>query len=246
MRLRRSFGGLIVMLLAVAACGDGGSDGGDDDNAADDRAAAAAAIAAFEDTVRDRGFKPSADDDDDDDDLEFESTDCQRFEETLNQAGDKLPGETASKESDDFEKGEFDPRGGVAEMVQGNVGFVEDEGKLAETLDLLRDDRLGPCIEEAFRITVEKQAKQDNVPFTMGALDTSTRELRDIGEEAVGIDLKGSFSVLGFKVPFGFDLAFARDGRTAAMAMVTAIGDDDPREDAGELVELLLDEADAA
>jgi hypothetical protein len=116
--LRASLVGFVSAALLVAGCGDdddGESGDGDSEvSTADDQEVADEAIAAFEGVLHDEGFAVVADDDNEDDDLEFESDECREFDDAFPGDGE-LPRETASAESDDFERGELAPTsdGGV-------------------------------------------------------------------------------------------------------------------------------------
>src|SRR5918995_4851895 len=160
--LRATFVALVSAALLLVGCGD--DDSGV--STANDQAAADGAIAAVEQSLRDDGF--SAASDEDDDDLVFESQECREFDEAFPDEDQDLPGETASAESDDFERGELGPAGGVVETIQASAGFVEEPGDLDPILDLLNDERWGPCMEEAFRIRTEATAAEDEATVEFG------------------------------------------------------------------------------
>ena len=230
---------LLTGALALAACDDGGSDAEADQEAAD------AAIAAFEAELEDRGFEAAPDDDDDDSDLEFESEECQEFAEAFPGEDEELPGETASAESGDFERGELDLQGGIQESAQGGVGLIEDEDQAEEFLELLGDDRLGGCLAEAVEAAFAAQAAEEGGPeLAVGEVEVDERDL-DVGDDAVGLVITTSVDAQGLTLPVAFEFAFARAGRTAAFTGLFVVGADQVEEDAAELVGLLLEEAGA-
>jgi len=93
--------------LLLAGCGDDGSGS----STANDLETVDEAIAAVEQSLRDDGFSVAADAGND---LVFESKECREFDEAL--PGDpNFPGETASAQSGEFERGEIVPAGGVYE-----------------------------------------------------------------------------------------------------------------------------------
>src|SRR4029453_14549491 len=174
--LREGFVALVSAVLLLVGCGD--DDSGEP--TANDQAAADEALAAVEQSLRDDGFSAAADQDDDDD-LVFESQECREFDEALPGEDQDLAGETASAESDDFERGELASAGGVLETVQAFTGFVEEPDDLDPVLELLNDGRLGQCLEEAFRIGTEAAAAEDQATVEFGGF-----EVEQLGSEGLG------------------------------------------------------------
>ena len=232
----RLVGSLLVVAVVAAGCG-GDDDGGD---AEADQAAVDRAIAAFEDSLEADGFEPS-DPDTESDSLEFESEECQEFSEAFPSDDEKLPGETAGAESDEFERGELSPDGGVQEQVEAKVAFVEDGAALEDLLALYRDDRLGPCLEEALSAAFEEQQAEIG-PVTIADVELEELEAPDVGDDAVALRVTATLGAAGFEFPFATDVAVAISDRLAAQVALTAIGGD-AEADAGDLLSALFDEA---
>jgi len=233
---RRFLPVLTALLLLAAACGDDGPSAAEDQDAAD------AAIAALEERLEEEGFEPTADDDDeDDDDLEFESEECKEFAEAFPEDDEDLPGETASADSRDFERGEVDLEGGVQETVQASVGFVEGEDDLDVVFELLNDDRLPECLTEAFTGFLEQAAAEDGGEFDFSDFEAEAVDPTGLGDEAGRIALNGGIEVQGFQFAFSFEIEMVRVGRTAAMVMYGAFGAPDAAIDEEQRVALLED-----
>jgi hypothetical protein len=234
--------------LLIAGCGDdddggvsGNRDSDDEVSTADDQEVADEAIATFEGVLRDEGFAVATDDDDDDD-LEFESDECREFEDAF-PGDDELPGETASAESDDFERGEVAPTAdGVLESVSGTVEFVEDPGEVDPLIELLDTDRASRCLEEAFRIGLESAAREDEQSLE---LDVEVERLgsQRLGDTGVGFEATGEFETSGITFPFSLAIEVVRDDRAVVSVAVAGFGTDEPNVDRVSLLRVMLDAA---
>ena len=234
MLTRRVLPTILAVLLLAAACG-----GDDGPSAAEDQDAADEAIAALEERLEDDGFEPVADDDDDDDDIEFESEECREFAEAFPEDDEDLPGETASADSRDYERGEVDLEGGVEETVQASVGFVEEEDDLDVVFELLNDARLPECLNEAFTGFLEESAAEDGGEFEFSDFEAERVDPSGLGDDAGRIALRGGIDVQGFQFGFTFDIEMVRVGRTAAMVMYGAFGAPEADVDGDQRVALL-------
>jgi hypothetical protein len=233
--------GTLLVLVSAASllvgCGD------DDSGAstADDQDVADEAIAAAEQSLRDDGFSAAADEDEDDD-LVFESQECQEFDEAF--PGDEnqdLPGETASAETGDFERGELAADAGVQETVGALVGFVEKGDDLDPVLQLLNDERLGTCLEEAFRIGIEAASTDNDTPVALGDVQIEQLGSEGLGDTGGGVQLTGQFTVPGFALPFSFAFQFVQVDRALVGVFTTGVGPDEPTADRAALLEVLVD-----
>jgi hypothetical protein len=228
---------IVAVMLGASAIACGGDGGGGVDAEADQEAAEAA-IAAFEAELAERDFEPQTDDDDDDSDVEFQTEECEQYDEAFGEDED-LPDETASAESGDFERGELDLEGGTQELASGSVGFTEDSEALEEYFDLLADDLFGQCVVEA----IESEFAADaDAQTSVGQFDVDTDDL-GVGDESISLQLGTTIEAEGFTLPVAFEFALARSDRTAAFVFLGAVGADEINEDAAELLTLLFDEA---
>jgi hypothetical protein len=235
--LRERFVALVSAALLLVGCGD--DDSGV--STANDQAAADEAIAAVEQSLRDDGFS-AASDQDEDDDLVFESQECREFDEAfLGDEDQDLPGETASAESDDFERGELAPAGGVLETVQAFAGFVEEPDDLDAVLELLNDERFGRCLEEAFRIGTEEAAAEDQATVEFGGFEVEKLGSEDLGDAGGGFQLTGEFTASGFTVPVSLAVQVVRVDRALVAIVTTAVGPDEPTADRAALLQVLVD-----
>jgi hypothetical protein len=232
--LRGSVVGLVSAALLVGGCGD--DDGGG--SAANDQQTVDAAIAALEQSLRDDGFSVTAEEDQDDD-LVFESQECREFDQAF--PGDQnIPGETASAESDDFER-ELGSGGGVQELVQAFAGFVEEPGDLDLVVELFTDERFGPCLEEAFRVGIEAAAAEDQAPAELGDVAIEQLGSEGLGDTGGGVQLTGQVTTSGFAVPFSFAFQFVRADRALVGIFTSGVGPDEPSIDRAALLEVLVD-----
>jgi hypothetical protein len=234
--LRESFVALVSAALLVVGCGDDNSSA----STANDQAAADEAIAALEQSLRDDGFS-AASDQDEDDDLAFESQECREFDKALpGGEGQDLAGKTASAESDDFERGEVAPAGGVLETVQAFTASVEEPDDLDPVLELLNDQRLGRCVEEAFRIATEAAAAEDQATVEFGGF-----EVEQVGSEGLGagggVQLTGQFTASGFTFPVAFAFQLVRVDRALVGVVTSGVGPDEPTADRAGLLQVLVD-----
>ena len=233
MLTRRFLPLLTVLLLLAASCGDDGPSAAEDQDAADE------VIAALEERLEEEGFERAADDDDDDDDLQFESEECKEFAEAFPEEDEDLPGETASADSRDFERGEVGLEGGVQETVQASVGFVEEEDDLDPVFELLNDDRLPDCLNEALTGFLEQSAAEEGGQFEFSGFEAERVTPSGLGDDAGRIALEGGITVQGFQFAFIFDIEMVRVGRTAAMVMYGAFGGPDAEIDEEQRVAVL-------
>jgi hypothetical protein len=235
--LRATFVALVSAALLLVGCGD--DDSGV--STANDQAAADEAIAAVEQLLRDDGFS-AASDQDEDDDLVFESQECREFDEAFPvDENQDLPGETASAESDEFERGELAPAGGVEETVQAFAGFVGEPDELDPVLELLNDERWGPCIEEAFRIGTEAAAAEDEATLEFGGFEVEQVGSEGLGDAGGGIQLTGQVTASGFTLPVSLALQVVRVDRALVGIVTTAVGPDEPTADRAALLQVLVD-----
>ena len=229
---------VLVVAGLLAACG-----GGDDVDPEADRAAAEQAMESLEERLRDDGFESAPEDDDDDSDLEFESEECEEFAEAFPKDDEELPGETASEEAE-FERGELDADGGTQESVSAGVGLVEEEGELEDRFALYGDERLAGCLEEAMRTEFENQATDSSdeggAAVEVNDLKVEEQEL-EVGDETASFTVDATLETAGFEFPFHIEFAIARQGRSAAMLVLSTIGDDEGDLDSADLLTLLLD-----
>jgi hypothetical protein len=233
--LRATFVALVSAALLLVGCGD--DDSGV--STANDQAAADEAIAAVEQSLRDDGFS-AASDQDEDDDLVFESQECREFDEAL--PGDEdLPGETASAESDELERGELAPAGGVLETVQAFAGFVEQPDDLDPVLELLNDERFGRCLEEAFRIATEAAAADDEATVEFGGFEVEQLGSEGLGDAGGGLQLTGQFTASGFTVPVSLAFQLVRVDRALVGVVTSGVGPDEPTADRAALLQVLVD-----
>src|SRR5918994_5376910 len=92
---------VVSTALLLAGCGED-----DKVSTAGDQEAADGAIAAVEQSLRAEGFSASPDDGGQDDDLAIESEEGRMFRDVIPGGDDRIvPGETASAQSDLFERG---------------------------------------------------------------------------------------------------------------------------------------------
>jgi hypothetical protein len=228
---------LVVLLppaMLVAGCGD------DDSGAstASDQEVADGAIAAVEQSLRADGFTPASDGDEDG--LTFESEECRDFDQAFPGDGGDVPGETASAEIEDFERGE-PAAGGVQETVQAFAGFVEERDDLDPIFQLLNDERLGRCLEEAFRIGVEKAAAEDQATVAVGDVEIEPLGSEEFGDRGGGIELTGEITASGFAVPFSLAFQGVQVDRALVGIFTSGVGSGEPIADRAGLLEILVD-----
>ncbi len=236
MRTRRLAAPFVAALLLLAACGD---DGESVDPEAD-QDAADAAVEEMVEELEDDGFVAEEDDDDDDDsDIEFDSEECQDFDDALDDGS--FDDASGNAETGQLAAGTIENDGSGGETtVEGKAALVADEGDVDEVFELFGDDRLGDCLVEAFETSFAEQAAESGLE----AVDIEFEELDapSVGEDAFAFEITGDLEVQGLSVPFRSTLVTARDGRAAVQVTVTEVGDDGPGADGDDLAELLLDE----
>lgn len=173
------------------------------------------------------GFVANPDDDEDDSDFEFESEECAAFEEVF--SGDELPGQSASAESGEYERGELGP-GSALETVEVNVGLVDDPARIDEVFAVFADERLAPCMEEALRTTFAElsaeSAATDGPEITVQELTVEPLAPSGVGDGTAGLAMRGVLATSGIEIPLVLELEFGRAGRAVAMVMVGIIGAD--------------------
>jgi hypothetical protein len=225
---------LVSPAMLVAGCGDddGGASTTSDQEVADD------AIAAVEQSLRADGFAPASDGDEGD--LVFESEECRDFDQAFPGDDGGVPGETASAEIEDFERGEPAP-GGVQETVQAFAGFVEERDDLDPIFQLLNDERLGRCLEEAFRIGVEKAAAEDQATVAVGDVEIEQLGSEEFGDRGGGIELTGEITASGFAVPFSLAFEGIQVDRALVGIFTSGVGSGEPIADRATLLEILVD-----
>jgi hypothetical protein len=245
--MRRFIVGALAAALLVMGCADEGDDDvsgdgspGARDTAAADQEAADGAVAAVEETLRDDGFAPVPDEDDEGD-LEFRSEECRELDEGFIASDEDLPGETASAESPDYEGGELTASGGVQESVQAVAGFVEEPDDLDDVVEFLGDERLGPCLEEAFRAALEESAAEDDQALELGEIAVEQLADDGPGDTAGGIEMRGEVSAGGFTFPFTVAVEFAQVERALVGVVTSSVGPDEQQVDRAALLQTLVD-----
>jgi hypothetical protein len=225
---------LVSPAMLVAGCGDddSGASTTSDQEEADD------AIATVEQSLRADGFAPASDGDDGD--LVFESEECRDFDQAFPGADGGVPGETASAEIEDFERGEPAP-GGVQETVQAFAGFVEERDDLDPIFQLLNDERLGRCLEEAFRIGVENAAGEDQATVAVGDVEIEQLGSEEFGDRGSGVELTGEITASGSGVPFSLAFQGIQVDRALVGIFTSGVGSGEPIADRATLLEILVD-----
>ena len=225
----------LAVALLSSACNGGDSN---------DEKAVQRAMEAFESSLVGQGFLDTEEedgDDEDEDDLEFESENCQQFNESFD-SQEELPGESASEESPTYERGEISAAGGTVESVQGNVGLVDDEATLEEFFAPLRDERLAGCLAEAMSTSFQEEAAQDDVPMALENLSVTPGPIAAVGDEAINYRMTASVAVAGISLAFSADFVIARRGRAAVLLVVFALGESAHTVDIGGLLNVLFSE----
>jgi hypothetical protein len=233
--VRRALVVLVPPAMLVAGCGD------DDSGASttSDQDVADGAIAAVEKSLRADGFAPASDGDEGGD-LVFESEECRDFDQAFPGDQGGVPGETASAEIEDFERGEPAP-GGVQETVQAFAGFVEERDDLDPIFQLLNDERLGRCLEEAFRIGVEKAAAEDQATVAVGDVEIEQLGSEEFGDRGSGVELTGEITASGSGVPFSLAFQGIQVDRALVGIFTSGVGSGEPIADRATLLEILVD-----
>lgn len=233
--VRRTSVALVSWALLLAACGDdGGLSPADDQETADE------AIAAVEQALRDDGFKAGSPDDDDN--LSFQSEACREFEAVASPLGDpELLGQTASATSRPFDRGKFELSGGVEEHVGASVAFVEQSQDLDRLFDVLNDERLGPCFEEAMRIRSEKDVDEGQDAVEIRDIEVETLGADGLGDAGGGYRVTTEITTQGFTVLGSFASQYVRVDRAVVAVYVVTIGNDEPTADPAALLQILVD-----
>jgi hypothetical protein len=234
--VRRTSVALVSWALLLAACGDdGGLSSADDQETADE------AIAAVEEALRDDGFK-AASPDDEDDDLSFQSEACREFEAVASPLGDwELLGETASATTRPFDRGKFELSGGVEEHIGASVAFVEQPQDLDRLFDVLNDERLGPCFEEAMRIRSEKDVDEGQDAVEIRDIDVEKLDADGLGDASAGYRVTTEITTQGLTVLGSFASQYVRVDRAVVAVYVVTIGNDEPTADRTTLLGILVD-----
>jgi hypothetical protein len=228
--------GSVAWLMAGCGDGDGGASTADDDQRTADEA-----IAAVEQTLRDDGFSAPADedDDDDDDDMAWESEECRELEEEFPEGleATSLPGETASAESEDFERGELTPAGGVMEMVTSSATFVEERDDLDTAFDFLNDERLESCFEEILRVGFGADTGIEIDDVDVERLGSR----KDLGDGGGGLQGTAEATSSGVTFPFSISWEVVSVERALVSVTIVAVGPDQPSADRAALLQVLVD-----
>jgi len=230
--LRGTFVVFVSAALLLAGCGDDESGA----STANDQKAADETIAAVEQSLRDDGFSTAADEPAD---LRFESEECQEFDEAFPRGGD-FPGKTASAH-DVFQRGELAPAGGVYETVGAVAGFVDEPADLDPLFEKLNDERLGPCLEEAFRIGTEAAAAEEQPTVEIGDVEIGQLGSEGLGDTGAGVQLTGDFTASGFTLPFSLAVQYVRVDRAVVGIITYVVGPDEPTADRAALLQVLVD-----
>jgi hypothetical protein len=213
-----------------------------------DRAAVAKALEALEDRLRKDGFHPEPPDDEDDDDgfdKDDWSEECRDFADAFPDGDDRLPGETASDGTADFQRGELDLSGGIMETINADLTMVEAADQLDVVFEFLEDDRTLGCFDEVFTLLFEAMASEDDDGPQMAVSGLRVRylDVAGVGDDTVGLSVDATIGANGLEWPFRVDAAFARHDRMLAEVVVTTVGADEGQTDPAELLAVLLDEA---
>jgi hypothetical protein len=113
----------------------------------------------------------------------------------------------------------------VQETVQAAVGFTEKESDLDPVFELLDDDRLPDCLEEAFQTFLGRAAGEAGGQLEFTGVEVARTDPSGVGDEGARLQMEGGIEVQGFELGFMFDLEMVRVGRAAAMLMYGAIGE---------------------
>jgi hypothetical protein len=235
--LRGTFVALVSAALLLAGCGD--DDSGV--STASDQETADKAIAAVQQALRDDGFAASPDDENDND-LSFQSEECQEFEEVAFPESDQeLPGETARARSGSFDRGRLEPTGGIEESIRAGVTFVEEPKDLDPFFEMLNDERLGPCLEEAMRIAFEEGADESQEAVKVG--DVEIEQLGGDGLGDAGGGLQGTTEIMtpAATLLLSFAAQSVRVDRAVVAVGTVAVGTDEPTVDRAALLQVLVD-----
>lgn len=227
---------LVSAALLLAGCGDD-----DGVSTADDQDTADQAIAAVQQALRDDGFAASPDDEDDDD-LSFQSEECREFEEVAFPDSDQeLPGETARARSGSFDRGRLEPTGGVEESVRAGVTFVEEPEDLDPFFEMLNDERLGRCLEEAMRIAFEEGADEGQEGVELGDVEIEQLGGDGLGDAGGGLHGIAEIMTPGSTFLFSFTSQFVRVDRAVVAVGTLAVGTEEPTADRAALLQILVD-----
>jgi uncharacterized membrane protein len=213
---------------------------------ASDKATVDEAIAAVEQSLRDDDFSPEVDDAAADD-ADAESDECRDVAEAMpgGNDGSVLPGETASAESDVFERGNPDRIAlgrGYVESVSASAHLVESADDLDPILELLGDERLPRCFEEAFR----RQVGADQADADISGVETERLVPEGLGDTGGGFQLTADVTMSGISAPISFAYEFARIDRAFVdiFIVTSAVGYDGPTADREGLLRVLVDAVD--
>jgi hypothetical protein len=229
----------MASLLVLAACGG--------DDKVDPKADATSAQKAFDNweaKIKKDGFEKSPGDDtsddsdatdasdssDSSDDLKL-SGDCEKFESAF--GGDDLNKDKSAKEK----SGQFQKESKNSEEdIQLSLILTKSKKSGDDTFKLLKDDKLDDCLKDAVVNKFEEEF--DSADFKSSALD-----LGKVGDDRVGITLKGNISVQGQDVPAAFNFAFAREDRAAVSLLTSVSGTDKFTIDSSAQLQQVLDDA---
>jgi hypothetical protein len=144
-------------------------------------------------------------------------------------------------ESDEFERGEFAPAGGVLETVEAFAGFVEEPDDLDPVLELLNDERFGRCLEEAFRIGTETAAAENEATVESGGFEVEQLGSEGLGDAGGGVQLTAQFTASGLTFPVSVALQFVQVDRALVAVVTSGVGPDEPTADRAALLQVLFD-----
>jgi hypothetical protein len=206
---------LLLLALVLTGCSD------DPPDPAADVDAARVAVRSFEGRAVDAGYAVDRAPGAGGTGLVFRSPACQHLEAALGDTGG-LPGQTASRDSAPFSRGEADLEGGTQETLEVTVGMVRDEDELARLFGYLDDERLERCLQEALQQQFAEQARGDDV--AIGEVGVQAVDLAGVGDEATSFRVHGTFETAGVVIPFAFDVSLARAGRAMASVVAGKVG----------------------
>lgn len=229
-----------ILIVSVSAASLVAGCGGDDDAAgassADDQQTAEQAVAVAEESLRDAGFSAMADEDEDDDDLKFKSDECRKFESMFTGAKTDIPGQTATAESQGFERAASDANP-VYELVGAETWLVEDPSDLDPVLEQITDERLGDCVQEALRGDIETSGEDVQIN------DTRSERLGSdgLGDAGGGVELSGNVTNSGDTVPYSIAMQFVNVDRALVGVAALALGPGEATVDRTALLQAMVD-----
>jgi hypothetical protein len=210
-----------------------------------DQGTADGAIAAVEQSLRAERFSVTSDGQEDD--LAIESEECRKFRDVIPGGDDRIvPGETASAQSDLFERGNparIADGKGMVESVSASAEFVEDADDLEPLVELMNDKRAVQCFEEALRKGLESERSDDQAAVEIHSVETQQLGSEGLGDTGGGFQLTADITASGVNAPVSFLYQFVRVDRAVVDVFVvtSSVGYDGPTADRPALLRVLVD-----